>query len=137
MIQTLHHPQDVVDWLRARIGGNGTLQTDSRQVRPGDAFIAWPGAATDGRRHVADARVRGAVACLVQAEGLDAFGLDGDDLCAIPGLKAATGLIADGWFDQPSQSLDVLAVTGTNGKTSTTWWLAHALESCRRWKTRA
>ena len=127
MIQTLHHPQDIVNWLRARMAGAGTLQTDSRQVRPGDAFIAWPGAATDGRRHVADARVRGAVACLVEAEGLDAFGLDGDDLCAIPGLKAATGLIAALWFDQPSQQLDVLAVTGTNGKTSTTWWLAHAL----------
>ncbi|MDP1159897.1 Mur ligase family protein, partial [Klebsiella variicola] len=42
-------------------------------------------------------------------------------------LKAATGLIADQWFQHPSARIDVLAVTGTNGKTTTAWWLAHAL----------
>lgn len=116
---------DAVAWLRDRV--TGTLQTDSRQIRPGDGFIAWPGAATDGRAHIGDALSRGAVACLVEHEGAEAFALQGLPVAALHGLKAATGLIAADWFDQPTQRLDVLAVTGTNGKTSTSWWLAEAL----------
>ncbi|QLA82918.1 UDP-N-acetylmuramoyl-L-alanyl-D-glutamate--2,6-diaminopimelate ligase [Acidovorax sp. JMULE5] len=122
LLQSVH---DAVAWLRERV--TGTLQTDSRQIRPGDGFIAWPGAATDGRAHVGDAFARGAVACLVEHEGVEAFALQGLPVAALHGLKAATGLIAADWFDQPTQRLDVLAVTGTNGKTSTSWWLAEAL----------
>jgi UDP-N-acetylmuramoyl-L-alanyl-D-glutamate--2,6-diaminopimelate ligase len=116
---------DAVAWLRERV--TGTLQTDSRQIRPGDGFIAWPGAATDGRAHIGDALARGAVACLVEHEGAEAFALSGLPVAALHGLKAATGLIAADWFEHPTQGLDVLAVTGTNGKTSTSWWLAEAL----------
>ncbi|MFY3386270.1 UDP-N-acetylmuramoyl-L-alanyl-D-glutamate--2,6-diaminopimelate ligase [Paracidovorax sp. MALMAid1276] len=116
---------DAVAWLRERV--TGTLQTDSRQVRAGDGFIAWPGAATDGRAHVGDALARGAAACLVEHEGAGAFPLEGLPVAALHGLKAATGLIAAEWFEQPTRHIDVLAVTGTNGKTSTTWWLAEAL----------
>jgi UDP-N-acetylmuramoyl-L-alanyl-D-glutamate--2,6-diaminopimelate ligase len=61
---------EAVAWLRARV--TGTLQTDSRLIQSGDAFIAWPGAATDGRAHVADALARGAVACLVEQQGVEA-----------------------------------------------------------------
>lgn len=116
---------EAVAWLRARV--TGTLQTDSRLIQSGDAFIAWPGAATDGRAHVADALARGAVACLVEQQGVEAFALAGAHIAALPGLKAATGLIAAEWFGHPSARLQVLAVTGTNGKTSTSWWLADAL----------
>ncbi|KQB57553.1 MULTISPECIES: UDP-N-acetylmuramoyl-L-alanyl-D-glutamate--2,6-diaminopimelate ligase [Acidovorax] len=122
LLQSVH---DAVAWLRDRV--TGTLQTDSRQIRPGDGFIAWPGAATDGRAHIGDALSRGAVACLVEHEGVEAFALQGLPVAALHGLKVATGLIAADWFDQPTQRLDVLAVTGTNGKTSTSWWLAEAL----------
>lgn len=122
LLQSVH---DAVAWLRERV--TGTLQTDSRQIRPGDGFIAWPGAATDGRAHIGDALSRGAVACLVEHEGVEVFALQGLPVAALHGLKAATGLIAADWFDQPTQRLDVLAVTGTNGKTSTSWWLAEAL----------
>ena len=118
---------DAVQWLRARV--IGTLHTDSRQITPGDGFIAWPGAATDGRAHVADAMVRGAAACLVEQEGVEAFGFTGVHMAALADLKAATGPIAAAWFGQPSQQLDVLAVTGTNGKTTSAWWLAGALNS--------
>ncbi|MGB4928312.1 MAG: Mur ligase domain-containing protein, partial [Giesbergeria sp.] len=47
------------------------LQIDSRRIAPGDAFIAWPGAAIDARAHLADARTRGASACLVEAAGAE------------------------------------------------------------------
>ena len=124
-MQLLGSSHDAVEWLRRRV--TGTLQTDSRLVTPGDGFIAWPGAATDGRAHVADALVRGATACLVEHAGVDAFALEGEHMASLQGLKAATGPIAAQWFGHPSDRIDVLAVTGTNGKTSTAWWLADAL----------
>lgn len=124
-IQILNNAAEAVAWLRSRVQGD--LQTDSRKVRAGDAFVAWPGAATDGRAYVGKALEQGAAAVLVEAEGLQAFDLSGDRIAALKGLKAATGLIADQWFAHPSGELDVLAVTGTNGKTTTAWWLAHAL----------
>ena len=124
-IQILNNAAEAVAWLRSRVQGD--LQTDSRKVKAGDAFVAWPGAATDGRAYVGKAVEQGAAAVLVEAEGLQAFDLSGDRIAALKGLKAATGLIADQWFAHPSGELDVLAVTGTNGKTTTAWWLAHAL----------
>jgi murE/murF fusion protein len=127
MLQQLLTPQDAVAWLRARV--TGTLRTDSRQVRPGDGFLAWPGAAVDARAHVAAALAAGAAACLVELDGVQAFAFHDARIATYPGLKAASGEVADAWFDQPSQRLAVLAVTGTNGKTSSSWWLAQALSN--------
>ncbi|WP_281915274.1 UDP-N-acetylmuramoyl-L-alanyl-D-glutamate--2,6-diaminopimelate ligase [Caldimonas thermodepolymerans] len=132
-LHRLHTPADALAWLRARV--TGELRTDSRKVRPGDAFIAWPGHATDGRRFVAQALDAGAAACLVEAEGAGAFALEalpGDRIAALAGLKPATGTIADGWYGEPSQALQVVATTGTNGKTSTAWWTAQALGALGR-----
>ncbi len=128
MTQTLHSSAQALAWLRERT--TGSLQTDSRKLAPGDAFIAWPGSATDARAHLADARIRGASACLVEAEGGEAFDLSGADVATFARLKAATGDIASAWFGEPSHSLEIVAFTGTNGKTSSAWWLAHALQNC-------
>lgn len=125
-VTTVHSTAAAVEWLRERVT-SGTLQTDSRQVQAGDAFIAWPGGVNDGRAYVAQAVQRGATACLVEQAGLDQFDMQGMPVAAMPGLKAATGPIASAWFGQPSEQLDVLAVTGTNGKTSISWWLAQAV----------
>ncbi len=117
-----------VRWLR--VHGARALQCDSRRVRPGDAFVAWPGAAQDGRRYVAAALVAGAVACLVEREGCEPFGMDDPldgRIAAFQGLKAATGEIASLFHDEPSRELSVVALTGTNGKTSTGWWIAQWL----------
>ena len=116
---------EAVRWLQA--GTRGTLRTDSRLVAPGDAFLAWPGQATDGRRFVPAALAAGAAACLVEAEGVDAHAFDDPRVGSLPALKQATGAIADAYFGQPSAQLDVVAATGTNGKTSTAWWTAQAL----------
>ena len=123
----LHNPAEAAGWLRERVAG--TLQCDSRKVGAGDGFIAWPGAASDGRQHVHAALAQGAAACLVERGGVEAFSFDQPMIAAYPDLKAATGPIAAAFFGAPSERLDVLAVTGTNGKTSTAWWLAQAL-SC-------
>ena len=133
MALPLHNAADAAAWLagRVRAAGFGTLRTDSRRVRPGDAFIAWPGYATDGRQFVAAALAAGAAACLVEAEGLDSLALPVDDarIASLTGLKAATGDIAARWFDRPSERMQVIAVTGTNGKSSTAWWTAQALSA--------
>ena len=140
-LHTLSTPAQASAWLRARLGaaagaglGAGTLRTDSRRVQPGDAFIAWPGAATDGRRHVVAALAAGAAACLVEADGVDAFGFDAGDarLAAYAGLKAATGPISADWFGHPTERLAMVAVTATNGKSSTAWWTAQALTALGR-----
>ena len=73
----------------------------------------------------------GAGACLVERFGAEAYAFSSDKVAAYANLKAASGLIAAAYFDQPSQQLDVLAVTGTNGKTSTAWWLAQALSNLK------
>jgi UDP-N-acetylmuramyl-tripeptide synthetase len=118
-------------WLRERVG-QGALRTDSRQVRAGDGFIAWPGAATDGRQYVKAVLQVGVAACLVEAEGVQAYGFDHPNVASFKDLKEASGLIASAYFDQPSQDLDVIAVTGTNGKTSTTWWLAQSINTLQK-----
>lgn len=128
-MQRLHSPDDAARWLRARV--RGTLQTDSRAVRAGDGFLAWPGATHDARRFVGAARAAGAAACLLEADGIDAVASavtdGGADSALCTGLKAAAGPIAAAFFDHPSRAIDVYAVTGTNGKTSTAWWIAQAL----------
>ncbi len=116
---------DAAAWLAAQV--RGRLRTDSRSVSPGDAFIAWPGYAQDGRRYVGAALAAGASACLVEADGVAAFNFSSERIAALPGLKAATGAVADVFYAQPSAVLDVVATTGTNGKTSTAWWTAQAL----------
>ena len=116
-------------WLRAR-APQGQLRTDSRHVQPGDIFIAWPGAAADGRAFVAQALAHGAAACLVEHDGSADFAFADARIASFTGLKAITGSLAAQWLGHPAQALRIVAVTGTNGKTSSAWWLAHALPRC-------
>ena len=125
----LHSPVEAASWLRGRV--TGTLHSDSRKVGPGDGFIAWPGAATDGRLHVPSALAQGAAACLVEHQGVEAFEFGGEAIAGYVELKAAAGPVAAVFFEEPTQRLDVVAVTGTNGKTSTAWWLAQALSNLK------
>ncbi len=121
----LQTPGQAASWLRSYV--SGSLWTDSRKVGAGDGFIAWPGAATDARRYVGQVLEAGAAACLVERDGSEAFGLTDSKIAAYPGLKAAAAAISAAYFDEPSRHLRVIAITGTNGKTSTAWWLAQAL----------
>ncbi len=127
-MKRLHSPHEAAQWLRGQV--LGVLHTDSRRVGAGDGFIAWPGGVTDGRQFVASALQQGATACVVEQAGADAFAWgENPAIATYDGLKAASGLIAAAYYEQPSQALDVVAITGTNGKTSTAWWLAHALHN--------
>jgi len=134
-LQTFKSTETALDWLTQR--GARALTTDSRRVGAGDAFIAWPGYGVDGRQFVPQALTAGAAACLVEADGADAFAFatdaaDDTRVAALPQLKSRTGELASGFMGRPSERLDVVAVTGTNGKTSTTWWVAQALSALGR-----
>ncbi len=118
-------PLEAAGWLRSRV--SGSLWTDSRKVGAGDGFIAWPGAATDARQYVGDVIAAGAQACLVEDEGSAGFSFSDEKIAAYSGLRSAAAPIAAAYFEEPSKHLQVVAVTGTNGKTSTAWWLAQAL----------
>jgi UDP-N-acetylmuramoyl-L-alanyl-D-glutamate--2,6-diaminopimelate ligase len=130
MLRTIQDPQAVADWLRER--GVRALHCDSRRVGAGDGFVAWPGAATDGRRFVAGALQAGAAAALVEHEGASSYGFDDERVLAVPGLKASAGAIASVFHGTPSAALDMVAITGTNGKTSTAWWTAQLLSFCAK-----
>ncbi|MEX1166838.1 MAG: UDP-N-acetylmuramoyl-L-alanyl-D-glutamate--2,6-diaminopimelate ligase, partial [Hydrogenophaga sp.] len=122
---------EVAAWLRQRVSGD--LLCDSRLLQLGDGFVAWPGAATDGRKFVRSALNAGAAAALVEREGLEAFDLiDDDRVLAVSGLKAQAGAVASAYHADPSASLDLVAITGTNGKTSTAWWVAQLLSGVQK-----
>ena len=110
MLTRLKSPEAAARWLSEWV--TGTLRTDSRLVRPGDAFIAWPGYAVDGRRFVADALAKGAATCVVEEQGVEAYGFVDARVASLPNLKAVTGRIADGFFKQPTAALKVVATTG-------------------------
>lgn len=112
-------------WLRARV--TGSLTTDSRKVAAGDGLIAWPGAVVDARQYVGDVIKAGAGACLVDLADIESYGFTDEKIAAYADLKTAAGPIAAAYFEKPSTHLQTIAITGTNGKTSTAWWLAQSL----------
>ncbi len=100
---------------------------DSRQVCPGDLFVAYPGDLSDGRRYIADAIARGA--CAVLWEVGDDFAWDTKwrvaNLAASE-LRHLCGPLSHAIFGQPSERLSLIAITGTNGKTTISQWIARA-----------
>ncbi len=130
MITRLHTPLEAANWLRARV--TGTLYADSRRVTAGDGFMAWPGAASDARQYVDDVLKVGANACLVDVVEVEKYAFSSEKIAVYAGLKSAAAPIAAAYFEEPSKHLQTVAITGTNGKTSTAWWLAHALGKLNR-----
>ncbi|HEX5676779.1 MAG TPA: UDP-N-acetylmuramoyl-L-alanyl-D-glutamate--2,6-diaminopimelate ligase [Alcanivorax sp.] len=105
------------------------LRLDSRAVTPGDLFLAVPGHNVDGRRFI-DAAVR-AGATVVVEEG-DTFAVHqhgAAERITVPELRRQVGTLAARYFGEPGRRLNVIGVTGTNGKTSITWFLRDALNA--------
>ncbi|HEY4369701.1 MAG TPA: UDP-N-acetylmuramoyl-L-alanyl-D-glutamate--2,6-diaminopimelate ligase [Steroidobacteraceae bacterium] len=105
------------------------LTLDSRKVQAGGAFVALPGLRSHGLEFAAEAVSRGASVILWEPrDGVSVPALPHSvHAVPIPGLSGLIGTIADRFFDAPSQSIAVAAVTGTNGKTTTAYVLAAAL----------
>lgn len=108
------------------------ITSDSRKVRDGTLFLAYPGERADGRAFIAQAVSKGAAAVLWERDG---FSWDSSwqvPNLAMDDLRMQTGFIADEFFGHPSRQLWMIGVTGTNGKTSCSHWLAQALSALGR-----
>lgn len=104
------------------------LATDSRTVSNGDAFIALAGERTSADHYVDQAIAAGATVVLLDAPGPGSCREHhGALLVPVPKLRARLGLIADRFYEHPSQRLRLVGVTGTNGKTSVTHYIAQLL----------
>jgi UDP-N-acetylmuramoyl-L-alanyl-D-glutamate--2,6-diaminopimelate ligase len=101
------------------------LVLDSRQVRAGNAFVAIAGFGAHGLGFVEQARANGATAILFEPPAPADLPAPADAI-AVPGLRARLGVMADRFHAHPSQSMTMVGVTGTNGKTSTVQLLAQA-----------
>jgi UDP-N-acetylmuramoyl-L-alanyl-D-glutamate--2,6-diaminopimelate ligase len=101
------------------------LVVDSREVRAGDVFVAYRGSKSDGRDFIEAATQAGAVAVIAQA-GWSRASTSLIPVISVENLDRIIGLVADDFYDRPSASLSVNAVTGTNGKTTVATWLAQA-----------
>jgi UDP-N-acetylmuramoyl-L-alanyl-D-glutamate--2,6-diaminopimelate ligase len=106
----------VLGQLPAEIRG---VAYDSRKVAPGEIFVAIPGLKQDGRRYVEDALARGATAVVLEGADL----LEGRSVARVlvGSARAALARLADAYFGHPSGSLTAIGITGTNGKTTTSF----------------
>jgi len=121
-------PRELLDRLEAMGVVPTGVADDSRQVRPGDLFLAYPGDLADGRRYIADALARGAVAVFWQPGGDFDFGQNFGPTVALPvhALRPLAGPLAHMVYGHPSENLSLIAITGTNGKTTISQCLARA-----------
>lgn len=101
---------------------------DSRQLQAGEVFLACPGEYTDGRDFIQAALNRGAAAVLWDTEGGFEWTFGDVPNLGIEHLRQYMGIIAADALSHPGRQLDLIGVTGTNGKTSITQWLAQALD---------
>ena len=100
------------------------LSSDSRSWAPGVAFFAYPGEAADGRSYIGDAIHRGAAAVVWEADDFAWRPEWQVPNMGLNGLKGQAGALAHAFYGRPSESMWVCGVTGTNGKTSCTQWIA-------------
>lgn len=126
--------QEIVDWLRANVAdaAKAQLTSDSREIGPGDVFFAFPitpGIASkgDGRAFIQNAIERGAAAIVYEkTDEPTALEISVPHL-AVVDLINQLGAIASAWYGKPDSAMFSVAVTGTNGKTSCSQWIAKAL----------
>lgn len=121
---------ETAQWLREHLGPAAHISSDSRRIAAGDGFLARSG----GHGRAAD-HLRAAVSAGAAAMVIDASDTAGDtgagDACPpilrVPGLASRMGMIASAYYGRPSMGLQLVAVTGTNGKSTVTYALARAM----------
>ena len=132
MMATNIDPHLLISYLRDLTSADAKVSADSRQIQAGDIFFAYPvgrrNALRDGRNYIAAALANGAAAVVFDpADGVADEYLDSPQCFAIENLAILVGKLCAEWYDYPSKKLNVIGVTGTNGKTSVTQWLSQAL----------
>ncbi|MDZ4149918.1 Mur ligase domain-containing protein, partial [Methylicorpusculum sp.] len=132
LLADLNIPVDASYTLDIGITG---LALDSRKVAAGNVFIALAGAKLHGLEHLSQALNSGASAVLYDpaangAQLAEASKVTQVPVIAVEGLAAKLGAIAARFYQDPSTKLDVIGITGTNGKTSCSQFLSQVLEYC-------
>jgi UDP-N-acetylmuramyl-tripeptide synthetase len=122
---------DTAKQLFTRLAAEGAmiaaLAADSRRCAPGVAFFAYPGEVADGRAYIGEAVRRGAAAIVWEEAGFawrDEWRVPN---ASVLGLRQQAGALAAQFHGRPSEALWMCGVTGTNGKTSCSQWIAEAL----------
>ncbi len=120
---------ELLDQLRQRGIKPTGLALDSRRIRPGEVFLAYPGAQVDGREFIPQALAGGAAAVLAERGANPLAGADGTavPVLEVENLAQLSGELAHLVYGRPSAQLWLAGVTGTNGKTSVSQWIAQAL----------
>ena len=107
------------------------ISTDSRSIKQGDMFIAIKGFDTDGHKYIGSALQNGAKVILIdESELKNVINIIPQDVVLItsPDSRIATAFIACNYYDNPSRKMQVIGVTGTKGKTTTTFMIKSILE---------
>lgn len=123
----------LIDHLHTLANSSAKVCADSRQIQSGDIFFAYPvghgNALRDGRQFIHAALENGAAAVVFDPVGMDNQFIDHPQCFAVENLAAGAGQLCSQWYGNPSKELSIIGVTGTNGKTSITQWLAQALDA--------
>ena len=118
---------DDIDWAAIKALRVTRLVSDSRAINAGDTFVAYPGESRDGRDFIPDAIARGAGSIVWERRGYAWKPEWRIANLAVAHLRRHAGEIASEVYGRPSARLWMVGVTGTNGKTSCSHWIAQAL----------
>lgn len=123
----LHH---LTEGLGIVAGNSGEREIvgvtcDSRKVKKGFAFVAIPGTKTDGHKYIDDAIIAGCAAIFAQKP----YPTGDVPLFIVDEARMAVARLANIFYDEPSRSLNVIGITGTNGKSTTSFLVRSILES--------
>ena len=125
--------RDAAEWLARQLPAKARLAADSRAIGAGDVFIAYPGESSDGRAFIGQALAAGAGAIILEKVDASPFepvlARSATPSLQVEGLRRRAGELAAAYLGEPTARLAVVAVTGTNGKTSCTHWIAQGYDS--------
>ena len=104
------------------------IAIDSREVKPGDLFMAYRGSQVNGVEYIDAAIKAGAIAVIIDAD--EEVEIESVEVIKVPDLRKQVGVIASRFYNEPSKEMRIVGVTGTNGKTTVSCLIAQALTIC-------
>ena len=122
------HDLNIIAQLKNLLGSQARCVADHRQLKRGDVFFAWPGLKFDARQYCEQAIEQGVCALVLESKHSQ-FNTDRVPVFFVDDLQKKAGQMVSALLQYPSEKMLGIAVTGTNGKTSVTRWVAQALEA--------